>query len=79
METETAELTVAGQDYLKAIHALESADARVTTSALATRMGVARPLRVTVAPFGGPITVRTSAGHTAISAELARSIDTQAA
>jgi DtxR family Mn-dependent transcriptional regulator len=39
----TNELTVAVQDYLKAIYALESAGERVTTSALATRMGVAAP------------------------------------
>jgi DtxR family Mn-dependent transcriptional regulator len=43
MGTETTELTVAVQDYLKAIYALESAGARVTTSALATRMGVRAP------------------------------------
>ena len=43
METETTELTVAVQDYLKAIYALESAGKRVTTSALATRMGVRAP------------------------------------
>jgi DtxR family Mn-dependent transcriptional regulator len=43
MGTETAELTVAVQDYLKAIYALESAGARVTTSALATRMRVRAP------------------------------------
>jgi DtxR family Mn-dependent transcriptional regulator len=39
----TSELTVAVQDYLKAIYALESAGERVTTSALASRMGVAAP------------------------------------
>jgi DtxR family Mn-dependent transcriptional regulator len=39
----TKELTVAVQDYLKAIYALESAGERVTTSALASRMGVAAP------------------------------------
>jgi DtxR family transcriptional regulator, Mn-dependent transcriptional regulator len=41
--TQTADLTVAVQDYLKAIYALESAGERVTTSALATRMGVSAP------------------------------------
>jgi DtxR family transcriptional regulator, Mn-dependent transcriptional regulator len=39
----TPELTVAAQDYLKAIHALETAGERVTTSALAARMGVSAP------------------------------------
>jgi DtxR family Mn-dependent transcriptional regulator len=43
METQTADLTVAVQDYLKAIYALESAGRRVTTSALATRMRVSAP------------------------------------
>src|SRR2546430_4809719 len=43
METETADLTVAVQDYLKAIYALESSGARVTTSALAMRMRVRAP------------------------------------
>src|SRR5918998_1935113 len=43
MGTPTADLTVAVQDYLKAIYALESAGERVTTSALATRMGVSAP------------------------------------
>jgi DtxR family transcriptional regulator, Mn-dependent transcriptional regulator len=43
METQTADLTVAVQDYLKAIYALESVGARVTTSALAGRMGVSAP------------------------------------
>jgi DtxR family transcriptional regulator, Mn-dependent transcriptional regulator len=38
-----ADLTVAVQDYLKAIYALEAAGERVTTSALATRMGVSAP------------------------------------
>jgi DtxR family Mn-dependent transcriptional regulator len=38
-----AELTPAVQDYLKAIYALESAGERVTTSALAQRMGVSAP------------------------------------
>ncbi len=39
----TDDFTVAVQDYLKAIYALESAGERVTTSALATRMGVSAP------------------------------------
>ena len=39
----TSELTVAVQDYLKAIYALESEGERVTTSALALRMGVSAP------------------------------------
>jgi DtxR family transcriptional regulator, Mn-dependent transcriptional regulator len=39
----TAELTVAVQDYLKAIYALETAGERVTTSALAARMRVSAP------------------------------------
>ncbi len=43
METQTAVLTVAVQDYLKAIYALETAGERVTTSALARRMGVSAP------------------------------------
>ena len=43
METQTADLTVAVQDYLKAIYALESSEERVTTSALASRMGVSAP------------------------------------
>jgi DtxR family Mn-dependent transcriptional regulator len=43
MDTQTADLTVAVQDYLKAIYALESAGERVTTSALAQRMGVSAP------------------------------------
>ena len=43
METQTADLTVAAQDYLKAIYALETLGERVTTSALATRMGVSAP------------------------------------
>jgi DtxR family Mn-dependent transcriptional regulator len=43
METQFAELTVAVQDYLKAIYALEVEDARVTTSALAARMRVSAP------------------------------------
>ena len=37
------DLTVAVQDYLKAIYVLESAGERVTTSALARRMGVSAP------------------------------------
>lgn len=43
MGIQTADLTVAVQDYLKAIYVLESAGERVTTSALATRMGVSAP------------------------------------
>lgn len=43
MGTQTADLTVAVQDYLKAIYALESLGERVTTSALAARMGVSAP------------------------------------
>ena len=43
MSTQTTDLTVAVQDYLKAIYALESAGERVTTSALASRMGVSAP------------------------------------
>ena len=43
MGTQAADLTVAVQDYLKAIYALEAAGARVTTSALASRMGVSAP------------------------------------
>jgi DtxR family Mn-dependent transcriptional regulator len=43
MGTPTADLTVAVQDYLKAIYALESAGERATTSALAARMGVSAP------------------------------------
>jgi DtxR family Mn-dependent transcriptional regulator len=39
----TDDLTVAVQDYLKAIYALESAGDRVTTSALAARMRVSAP------------------------------------
>jgi len=39
----TNELTDAVQDYLKAIYALELAGERVTTSALASRMGVSAP------------------------------------
>jgi DtxR family Mn-dependent transcriptional regulator len=43
MGTGTAELSVAVQDYLKAIYSLESAGERVTTSALASRMRVSAP------------------------------------
>ncbi len=43
MPAQTPDLTVAVQDYLKAIYALESAGERVTTSALARRMGVSAP------------------------------------
>jgi DtxR family Mn-dependent transcriptional regulator len=43
MGTETADLTVAVQDYLKAIYTLESSGRRVTTSALAARMRVSAP------------------------------------
>jgi DtxR family Mn-dependent transcriptional regulator len=43
MSTQAADLTVAVQDYLKAIYALESAGERVTTSALASRMAVSAP------------------------------------
>jgi DtxR family transcriptional regulator, Mn-dependent transcriptional regulator len=43
METESGELTIAVQDYLRAIYALESSGTRVTTSALASRMGVKPP------------------------------------
>ena len=43
MGTQTADLTVAVQDYLKAIYTLESAGERVTTSALASRMRVSAP------------------------------------
>jgi DtxR family transcriptional regulator, Mn-dependent transcriptional regulator len=39
----TPDLTSAAQDYLKAIHALEAAGERATTSALAARMGVSAP------------------------------------
>jgi DtxR family transcriptional regulator, Mn-dependent transcriptional regulator len=40
---QTPDLTVAAQDYLKAIYVLESAGKRVTTSALARRMRVSAP------------------------------------
>ena len=43
MPSPSADLTVAVQDYLKAIYALESAGERVTTSALARRMHVSAP------------------------------------
>jgi DtxR family Mn-dependent transcriptional regulator len=43
MEQAPAEISPAAQDYLKAIYALETADERVTTSALAHRMGVSAP------------------------------------
>jgi DtxR family Mn-dependent transcriptional regulator len=43
MGTGTAELSIAVQDYLKAIYSLESAGERVTTSALAARMRVSAP------------------------------------
>jgi DtxR family transcriptional regulator, Mn-dependent transcriptional regulator len=43
MGTQAADLTVAVQDYLKTIYALESEGARVTTSALASRMSVSAP------------------------------------
>ena len=43
MGTQAPDLTVAVQDYLKAIYTLESSRERVTTSALASRMGVSAP------------------------------------
>ena len=43
MPTQSTDLTVAVQDYLKAIYVLESTEERVTTSALARRMGVSAP------------------------------------
>jgi DtxR family transcriptional regulator, Mn-dependent transcriptional regulator len=43
MRTSAPDLTVAVQDYLKAIYVLESSGERVTTSALARRMGVSAP------------------------------------
>jgi DtxR family Mn-dependent transcriptional regulator len=43
MGIQAPELTVAVQDYLKAIFALEAEGKRVTTSALAARMGVSAP------------------------------------
>ncbi|MGH3128824.1 MAG: metal-dependent transcriptional regulator [Gaiellaceae bacterium] len=43
MRAPAPDLTVAVQDYLKAIYVLESSGERVTTSALARRMGVSAP------------------------------------
>ena len=43
MPTQSTDLSVAVQDYLKAIYVLESEGERVTTSALARRMGVSAP------------------------------------
>jgi DtxR family transcriptional regulator, Mn-dependent transcriptional regulator len=43
MRASAPDLTVAVQDYLKAIYVLESSGERVTTSALARRMGVSAP------------------------------------
>jgi DtxR family transcriptional regulator, Mn-dependent transcriptional regulator len=43
MPVQSTDLSVAVQDYLKAIYALESTEERVTTSALARRMGVSAP------------------------------------
>src|ERR1700752_5113389 len=43
MPAQAPDLTVAVQDYLKAIYALETAGERATTSALARRMGVSAP------------------------------------
>jgi DtxR family transcriptional regulator, Mn-dependent transcriptional regulator len=43
MRVPSPDLTVAAQDYLKAIYVLESSGERVTTSALARRMGVSAP------------------------------------
>jgi DtxR family Mn-dependent transcriptional regulator len=43
MRIPAPDLTVAVQDYLKAIYVLESSGQRVTTSALARRMGVSAP------------------------------------
>jgi DtxR family Mn-dependent transcriptional regulator len=43
MPAQTPDLTVAVQDYLKAIYVLESSGERVTTSALARRMSVSAP------------------------------------
>ena len=43
MPAPASDLTVAVQDYLKAIYGLESSGERVTTSALAERMGVSAP------------------------------------
>ena len=50
MPAQTPDLTVAVQDYLKAIYALESAGERATTSALAKRMGVSAPTRARRSP-----------------------------
>jgi DtxR family Mn-dependent transcriptional regulator len=43
MPAQSPDLTVAVQDYLKAIYVLESSGERVTTSALARRMAVSAP------------------------------------
>ena len=43
MPAQSTDLSVAVQDYLKAIYVLESEGERVTTSALARRMGVSAP------------------------------------
>ena len=43
MPAATPDLSIAVQDYLKSIYALESEGQRVTTSALARRMGVSAP------------------------------------
>jgi DtxR family Mn-dependent transcriptional regulator len=43
MPAQASDLSVAVQDYLKAIYVLESSGERVTTSALADRMGVSAP------------------------------------
>ena len=43
MEQPSAELSPAAEDYLKAIYSLESAGERVTTSAVAQRVGVSAP------------------------------------
>jgi DtxR family transcriptional regulator, Mn-dependent transcriptional regulator len=43
MPAQTPDLSIAVQDYLKSIYALESEGERVTTSALARRMGVSAP------------------------------------
>jgi DtxR family Mn-dependent transcriptional regulator len=43
MPAQSPDLTVAVQDYLKAIYTLEAAGERATTSALARRMGVSAP------------------------------------
>ena len=43
MGIQTADFTIAVQDYLKAIYALETEGERVTTSALAARMRVSAP------------------------------------